>query len=828
MEEFGARFSITDQMTPVLKRINEAIAIMNESLYEAQKNTGAGFDTSGYARVRSLTDEINAELNEMTAKQDRFKSSVRETETAANGLLGKITSIAGAYVGIQGLKALGGVSDSYISTQARLGLVTDDPEGLSEDVFAAAQASRANYSDTLSATAKMGLMAGDEFSSDAEMVRFMELLNKNFVVGGASSGEQSSATFQLMQAMSSGALQGDEYRSIIENAPLLAQAIEDYMRNVEGATGSMKEWAAEGLLTAEVIKEAMFYSADEVEARFNAMPMTLSQIGTVAFNGMYEAAQPVLEGISAGANWVYSNWSTIGPIVVTVAGAVGTYATAMLIAKGVTAAHAVVVGVNNTAKILLTKTTKEEAAATLNSAAADKLSAGAKAHLAVVVGTATTAQKILNAAMYACPILAIVGGVTALCGALGLFGDQMGINTEEVEGLDTELRTLEKDLKSIENASDIELNVRLSTQQAIAEGVAQDEDYLNILAAKKRWEELQRKIAEPFEYSSLDELHKRTQMLQWRLEDVQDVIPGMDALAVVWDGVKFSIEGATAATDDFIAAYADLAKAQAVVDAYKGGYIEALSEKLKAEYTYNQAKSDLDSVPAELDMGGKVSKNWDSLISYVASVQGIETGSGVDAPIVPPPKIDVYGYGKGWSYDAAYSAVEEYLQSEAKGGIGGKVNYGTFALWFSRIYGEDIASAKDAYKNSLNSYNSATDDVLWWEAELDSVLSDFYDAQKEYNEYAAQDDHGNPLLDDMAGNVSSIAKSVDKSKEDLRYIRDLAEREAVNRFTTAEISVNLGGITNHVSSEADLDGVVTYITEQLAEQLSIAAEGVHS
>lgn len=129
-----------------------------------------------------------------------------------------------------------------------------------------------------------------------------ELVNKNFVVGGASATEQASAMYQLTQAMGSGRLQGDEYRSIIENAPLLAKSIEDYMHNVRGATGSMKEWAAEGLLTADVIKAAVFNSATEVEERFKQMPMTWSQVWTTAQNVATKALDPVLRKINELAN----------------------------------------------------------------------------------------------------------------------------------------------------------------------------------------------------------------------------------------------------------------------------------------------------------------------------------------------------------------------------------------------------------------------------------------------------------------------------------------------------------------------------------------------
>lgn len=182
---------------------------------------------------------------------------------------------------------------------------------LNKKIYASAMRARAFYTDTAATISKLGLLAGDAFNSNDEMIAFTELMNKNFTIGGASTQEQSSAMYQLTQAMASGRLQGDEYRSIIENAPLLAKAIEDYMRNVQGAEGAMKDWSSEGLLTADVIKAALFSTADEVEERFAKMPMTWGQVWTMASNIAIRALNPLLSAI----NWVANNISVIGPAV---------------------------------------------------------------------------------------------------------------------------------------------------------------------------------------------------------------------------------------------------------------------------------------------------------------------------------------------------------------------------------------------------------------------------------------------------------------------------------------------------------------------------------
>lgn len=172
----------------------------------------------------------------------------------------------------------------------------------------------------------LGLLAGDAFKSNDEMIAFSELMQKAFTRSGASIQEQTAAMYQLTQAMAAGRLQGDEFRSIMENASILAQAIEDYMHNVMGVKGTLKDMSAEGLITADVIKNAMFSAADDIENKFKEMPMTFGQIGTIVGNTLLQTFEPVLQGIGKGAQWIYDNWSILEPIFWGLTAAVGAYA----------------------------------------------------------------------------------------------------------------------------------------------------------------------------------------------------------------------------------------------------------------------------------------------------------------------------------------------------------------------------------------------------------------------------------------------------------------------------------------------------------------------
>lgn len=290
MASIKQTLTLQDKMSRVLVNMTKT---MDNTLKMMKQIKGANFDETfneaaqSAAQARSSLDQYNKELEELNKQNNKASSS-------SGGLGRAIKGVISAYTALKVMET----ADTLASNQARLDLIKREGESvddLTAKIYASAQASRAGYTDTMASVTKLGLTAKDAFSSTDEIIRFSELMNKNFVIGGASATEQASAMYQLTQAMSSGRLQGDEYRSIIENAPLLAKSIENYMRNVQGATGSMKDWASEGLLTSDVIKAALFSAADETEDRFNKMPMTFAQAWTSFKNSALRAFEPVFK-----------------------------------------------------------------------------------------------------------------------------------------------------------------------------------------------------------------------------------------------------------------------------------------------------------------------------------------------------------------------------------------------------------------------------------------------------------------------------------------------------------------------------------------------------
>lgn len=215
-------------------------------------------------------------------------------------------AFAGAAMGIEAAgRALKDMAVSAVKTtdqltqlRARIDLINDGSQSTAEimdKVFSAANRSRGSFLDMADSVAKLNLLAKDAFTSNDEAIYFVEQLNKQFKIAGAGVQETTSAMYQLTQAMAAGKLQGDEFRSIMENAPMLAQSIAQEMGL---SVGQLKEMSSQGLITADIIKNALFNSAEETNAKFAEIPMTFQDIGTKLQNDLIAAFQPVMEQLS--------------------------------------------------------------------------------------------------------------------------------------------------------------------------------------------------------------------------------------------------------------------------------------------------------------------------------------------------------------------------------------------------------------------------------------------------------------------------------------------------------------------------------------------------
>jgi len=329
MGTIRSAIQIYDGMSPAFRSMNNAMNMVLSSFEAVQAASGKAIDNNS---IKAARDELNKaeiaisqieqEIQQAEAAQKGFNSQLNQ----GSGLMGKLRTLAISAGAAFSAKQIIDLADTMTSTNSRLNLINDGLQTTSElqdMILASANRSRASYMDTASVVSKLGVLAGNAFSSNEEMIAFTELMNKNFVIGGSSIQEQSAAMYQLTQAMAAGRLQGDEFRSIMENAPLLAQSIAEYMGL---SVGELREMSSQGLITADVIKGALFASAEDVNARFAEMPMTFAQIGTILSNTMLQIFEPVIQAIGRGAQWIYDNWANLEPVFWGLAAAVGAYA----------------------------------------------------------------------------------------------------------------------------------------------------------------------------------------------------------------------------------------------------------------------------------------------------------------------------------------------------------------------------------------------------------------------------------------------------------------------------------------------------------------------
>ena len=325
MAGVATQMTIRDGMTSKLRKITTALSRTNRALevtdsLSDQVNPGANFD-----RASSAVSRASGQVDNFNRKQQQAQ---KEAKGVANawGSVKKYIRSALAAISVQKIIDL---ADTMTTTRARIDLMNDGlqtTDELQSMIMASANRSRAAYQTTADAVSKMGIMAKDAFGNNAELIQFTELINKQFTIAGTSAAGVDAAMLQLTQAMSSGVLRGEELNSIFEQAPTIIQTIADYLGV---PIGQIRAMAAEGQITSTIVKNAMLSSADEINAKFNAMPMTFAQVWTLAKNIALEAFGPVIQAIGAGAQWIYENWSTIAPIFWGLAGAAIAYAVAL-------------------------------------------------------------------------------------------------------------------------------------------------------------------------------------------------------------------------------------------------------------------------------------------------------------------------------------------------------------------------------------------------------------------------------------------------------------------------------------------------------------------
>ena len=431
----------TDQANAELEQLrgqlNNAIQAQNE-LNDAMQNMDVSAANTAYLQLSQTVGNTERYIRDNVDEQGRFNQEIASGTQQANELTNTIKRAVAAYVSIQSVGKALDISDELTQTTSRLDMMNDGVQTTAElvnMVYAAAQDARGSFSQMADVVARFGNNAKDAFSSSEEVVAFADLIQKQMTIAGASTQEAANAELQLSQALGSGVLRGDELNSIFEQAPNLIQNIADYL---DVPIGKIREMAADGELSADVVKAAIFSAADDINSKFNEMPMTWGQMWQSMQNTALIAFQPVLQRLNDLANseafqtfvqnaveamatlanivlnifelvgtvggFIADNWSVISPIIYGVIGALAVYAAYLGIVKGIEIASA---------------------AATAIHSVAMSAKIGVMAALTGQTMAATAAQMGYNGALYACPVvwiimllIALIAIIFAVCNAI--------------------------------------------------------------------------------------------------------------------------------------------------------------------------------------------------------------------------------------------------------------------------------------------------------------------------------------------------------------------------------------------------------------------------
>lgn len=689
------------QMTEQQEGLNHAIGNMDVSAANA-----------AYLRLSQTVSSTERYLRDNVDEQGNFNQKIDEGTSRANNLIGTIKGAVAAYVGIQSVGAVLNISDALTQTKSRLDMMNDGVQSTDElmnMVYAAAQDSRGEFSQMADVVARFGNNAKGAFGSSEEVVAFANLVQKQMTLAGAGTQEASNAMLQLSQAMGSGVLRGDELNSIFEQAPNLVQNIADYL---DVPIGKIREMAQDGKLTADVVKGAIFSAADEINGKFEQMPMTWSQASAMMQNAALMAFRKVLQIINQIANsdafqkfvsaaieamgiianialsifdtvggvgkFISDNWSIISPIVYGVVGALAVYAAYLGIVRGI--------------EIIA-------AAATF----AHNLLMSAKIGIMALVSgstmAATAAQMGYNGVLYACPIvwvilliIALIAIIFAVCNAIAKFTGIANSGFGVVTGC------INVAIQFFKNLGLVVANIALGIGNTIAALASNMRTaFHNAISAIQAW---------------------FYDLLSTGLSVIEGICAALNKLPFV----EFDYSGIASAADDYAAKASEVAANkegyQSITDAFNKGF-----------------------------------KTFDTFEDGWAS--------------------NAFEAGAAWG-----------------DGIADKVS--NFSL--TDLFGQTDMPNPDEY-------TSGFDDAIKNAGVGDGV-------------------------GDIADNTGAIKDSLDVTEEDLKYLRDIAEQEAINRFTTAEITIEQ---TNHnnVSGAMDLDGVVSGLTDAVNEAVEIITEGVH-
>ena len=733
----------------------------------------------GPAILRSYSSSVNnysSSANRAARETERFNKKLYMNVNASgkarvgmSSLSSSIKSVIGAYVGFESLKTAVDWSDEITLTQGKLAQLTDDVEGFLDKTYQMSQNTRTSYMDNASQMAKMWQLTGGTdgiFDTEDKLIEFNELLNKSFILGGSGVREINASIYQLTQALSSGRLQGDELRSLAENAPYLIKTITKSVEDMYNAGkpveeqiklsyNDLKNLGAQGVLTSEVITNAVLNSADDIRKGYENITPTFEQIFQKLKNQVQYISQPILKSINEvfnseafdkttqtivkmftvvmgvinpiiqGVLWIGSiiadNWSLIEPVIWGIVGALTAYYAITSMVKIVTWAHAKILALEK--GILAAVSTGW------------LLYRGLQAGTIVVLGMLTGVETAHASALLSVAAAQLGVSQTTLM-MLGPFLLVMGIILAIIGVIYLAVAAYNYFTGSNLSATGMIVGAFYGLYAAVYDVFA---GIWNILV----------EVAEFLLNVFNDPVYYAKSLFGGLVNGILKMFKGMA------EGINSITRSITNCIENLV-----------------NGAIDMINGMIGA---YNSTAG---ALFGKIDTVGKIDLSGTALID----TSGIDNAiAGIDSWIGTKGTKDV-SFDK---YKAEYKDIGEYYDKGYDKGEG----------WADALLGR--------YPNSLDNY--VTPDV----GGGSGVDPDLMDAI-------------NKMKDDT-GNIDENTKI---TAEDLKYLRDLAEQRVINRFTTAEIKIT-NHMNNNINSDRDLDGIANYLVEEMYKGANAYAEGAH-
>jgi tape measure domain-containing protein len=768
---------LNDMMTPALRGITNSMNIVISSFERMQRVSGNAVELESLRSARTELNnaevqirQVEQEITRANNSQNNFNNSVRNGSSAFDGVLGKAKQLFGIYAMIRGVGSIMNISDTLTNTNARLSMINDGlqtNDQLNKMIFQSAERSRSSYAGTAKIVSRIGMNAKDAFGSTREMVVFAEQLNKKFMIAGASTEEMNSALLQLTQGLGSGVLRGEELNAVFESAPNVIQSIADYM---DVPIGKIRAMASEGMLTADIVKNALLASAKETDAQFAKMPYTFAQLFTSVKNHSFMIfgeihkkiqktftsdnlkifAQDFVDAMYVIGNSVYNVASsflsifdstgfqqfatsvlTVFTIVIQALGFVLSMAfnVANVFMENWSIISPIIWGIV-AALIVYNSHFLVTIAQTVWGIAVKMAHAAASVAETLAILGLTLAQDGLNAALAACPLTWIIIGIIALISILfvgvAVFNHFAGTSYSAigiVVGCFYWLGAVVYDVLA---------------------GIAY------IVDACCAWIQ-----------NTFNDAIYAVQM--WFYDMANNIINSMGDVGGSFDKCATWLANA---------------------------FIGAANTAIKA---INGVISLLNNIPG-INIGKVGGSGLDKIDSYVGSMKDFQKT--MKAPV---------------RSDKIIAKRPDFINPNDNF----KKGYDVGAKWEQGI--------KDKF--DINKMGADARDKLG--------LGDLFDPKyNPMNGLGTGTDLNNPLnagnkpQRDTAANTAKMAKSMTASEEDLKYLRDVAEQEAITKMTSVELKIEM---TNHnsINSELDLDGIVDHLGTVVEERMAVAAEGLH-